>query len=279
MVVGMAISRYQYLSGRRPIHQKEYYEGYYENQPILFDRMFRGYRFTNEECQALCQGEWLEVHNLQNGMVLYGVRGSLYKDIFASANSSLPIYIFKVKTSLVNNPTYQFSKRKPYFGPNKSEISYDYKQQIEQPSEPEKPRQTQFILHEASVDMFSDEEDSKLAAMISAAAELPKVVDVKVNENNVKIFVPVIAGQRYTEHGMEPVSESELQAISDVSEDKNVDNFVDNVDNYGKDTHYDEIVMDAEHELFMDLMSDDALEDDMSENPYLVDGSDEEPFE
>lgn len=260
-------SRYQSLSGRKPIHQREYFEGYYENKPILFDRVFRGYRFSNEECMALCQGEWLEVHNLQNGVVLYGVRGCLYKDVFASAKSSVPVYIFKVKQSLVNNPTYVFSKRTPYFGPdsvsNDVVVHRDHEKDIAK-------KKTQFILHESSLDVFSDEEDSKLAAMVSTTISLPNVVDVKTNENNIKIFVPVIAGYRYTENGLESITNDE----NHVSADKNVSNF-------------DEVVKNAETELYDKLFSSDDFEEpnldeidpQYLQNPNLVDGSDDIPFD
>ena len=287
-------SRYQSLSGRKPVHQKEYFEGYYENKPILFDRVFRGYRFSNEECMALCQGEWLEVHNLQNGLVSYGVKGCLYKDVFASAKSSVPVYIFKVKQSLVNNPNYLFAKRTPYFGPKTTESSYDFTKQVsgddvvqeehgkelENKSESKK---TQFILHEASLDVFSDEEDSKLAAMVSTMTSLPNVVEVKTNKNNIKVFVPVIAGYRYTEHGLEPIGGDD-----GVSSEKFVDEILhDDAAVAVVEPNFDKVIQDAEADLYDELFgSDDFEEPNFDEidpqylqSPYLVDGSENIPFE
>lgn len=291
-------SRYQSLSGRKPIHQREYFEGYYENKPILFDRVFRGYRFSNEECMALCQGEWLEVHNLQNGVVLYGVRGCLYKDVFASAKSSVPVYIFKVKQSLVNNPTYVFSKRTPYFGPNNTELPYDFTKRMSNdvilPGEPtgesenkSEDKKIQFILHEASLDVFSDEEDSKLAAMVSTTTSLPNVVGVKTNMNNVKVFVPVIAGYRYTENGLEPIEDKEVLSTEKpvheiVYEDKDVVTVESDVK-----SDFDEVVQGEEVALYDELFSSDDFEEpnldeidpQYVQSPYLVDGPDNIPFD
>lgn len=270
----MSIIRYQSLSGRKPVSQKEYYEGYYDNKRILFDRVFRGYRFSDEECRALCQGEWLEVHNLQNGMVLYGVRGCLHQDIFASVNSDVPVYIFKVKTSLVNNPKYRFADRKPYYGPNKPEPVKD---------EIEPKKKTQFILHESSVDTFSDEEDSKMAARVAAATSLPDVVEVKTNENNIKIFVPVIAGYRYTDDGMELVKDDGVLPVNKNSDNQTVvfddEQAIDesSVADVSMDVEdiIDDVVIDYESDVYDELFSDD---DGINEQYVDEYGSDDVPF-
>ena len=203
--------RYDTLKGKRPVQQKEYYEGIFQNKPVLFDRHFREYRFTDAECKALCDGEWLEVHNLQNGAILYGVQGHLQQDIFASAKSSIPIYVFKSTSSLLHNPSYSFENRTPYFGPNPANFqntNMSSQQSIHINHNTGEPKKPTVILHESVLDEFSDEEDSKLAAMI-AAPELPEIVEVKTNENNIKIFVPVIAGYRYTKYGLEMMPDEE----------------------------------------------------------------------
>lgn len=200
-------SRYRSLQGRQTIHPKEYYEGVYKNQPILFDRNFREYRFTDAECAALCNGEWLEVHNLKNGTVFYGVRGRIQEDIFASAKSNIPVYVFKVKTSLVNNPRYNFDKRVPNFGP-KSVVSNDQKPTQQNSVTEHMSSKSNIVFHQALVDEFSTEEDAKLAAMISAPI-LPEIVEVPTSDGSIPIFVPVIAGHRYTKQGLEMIPDVE----------------------------------------------------------------------
>lgn len=309
----MNSSRYQSLAGRRPVHQKEYFEGYYQNKPILIDRMFRGHRFSDEECKALCQGEWLELHNLQNGIVLYGVRGCLHQDIFASAKSSIPVYVFKVKTSLVNNPSYRFDDRKPYFGSNQSESAYDYSKTVNHDVESGvKVKKTKFILHESSVDAFSDNNDSELAAMVAANMMLPKVVEVKKNENDVKIFVPVIAGYRYTENGLEMIQDDEATFGDDVNQQMDVEKDVElqesadtirestneTVDEQSisgvqdvvidEDSYYNNVVADAESDLYNNMFRSededfeepylDEIEPSDWMNPNLVEGIDDLPF-
>lgn len=215
-------SVYNRLRGSRPFTAKEYYDGVYHGEPIRFDRNFRGYRFNDAECAALCNGEWIEVHGLRNNTVMYGVQGCLQEDVFASVKSDVPVYQFKVRKSLVNNPSYDFQKRELYFGPDEENAGANYEknkaqkeiqkkthEKVEQP--PIKPK---MILHQSLVDEFSNEDDAKLAAML-AAPELPPVVKISVpDENNnkkneVPIFVPVLAGYRFTAHGLEMVADEQ----------------------------------------------------------------------
>lgn len=213
-------SVYDGLTGRRPVYQKEYYSGMYQRMPILFDRKFRSYRFTDAECAALCNGEWLEVHGLQNGTVSYGVSGCLQEDIFASVKSEKPIYIFKVKKTLVNNPAYDFNKRKPYYGPNsvQSNAQNDTMSMLKnvlKKGQSEEEKKPKMVLHQPLVDTFSDERDAELAARITAP-DLPPVVKVSVPNMSTKlpIFIPVIAGYKFTENGMEMVQDEKSMADS-----------------------------------------------------------------
>ena len=60
---------------------KEKYEGVWNGENVRFTRVWRGRRFTDEECAALCAGETLEVRDLvsQKTGKTYGVRAKLDK--------------------------------------------------------------------------------------------------------------------------------------------------------------------------------------------------------
>lgn len=57
---------------------KEYYEGTWRGKQVKFNRVFRGHRFTDDECERLLAGEEIEVLNLKakTGST-YGVVGAL----------------------------------------------------------------------------------------------------------------------------------------------------------------------------------------------------------
>ena len=60
------------------ITEKEKYEGKWNGKAVKFTRTWRGHRFTDEECEALCRGEEIEVLGLvaKSGKT-YGVVGKL----------------------------------------------------------------------------------------------------------------------------------------------------------------------------------------------------------
>ena len=72
-------TKYSSLSGRssRPAEVEDKYTGTWCGQTVSFDRNFRGHRFTDEECEALCKGERIEVHNIQNRNGVYAIQGKL----------------------------------------------------------------------------------------------------------------------------------------------------------------------------------------------------------
>jgi len=60
--------------------EKEYYHGIYKGiEEIRFNRLFRGYKFTDEECERLLAGDELIVRNLvsQSSGKTYHVRARL----------------------------------------------------------------------------------------------------------------------------------------------------------------------------------------------------------
>lgn len=72
-------TKYSSLAGRssRPVEKEDKYTGTWCGQTVSFDRNFRGHRFTDEECEALCKGERIEVHNIQNRNGVYAIQGKL----------------------------------------------------------------------------------------------------------------------------------------------------------------------------------------------------------
>lgn len=77
------------------------YQGFWHGQEVSFPRDFRGYRFTDEECQALCNGNRVEVHNIQGKHGVYAVQGILARSAFGTMK-------FDVLDTVPNNPDWKF---------------------------------------------------------------------------------------------------------------------------------------------------------------------------
>lgn len=224
-------SRYQTLQGRQEVKQKEYFEGFYQDKMILIDRNFRGHRLSDEECQALCMGEWIEIHNLSMNAVAYGVRGKLERDFLTKHPSQMPVYVFKSKMTLNNDPNYRFEDRAPYFGPGESKYgprpeikqeAYDAAklQTSRQPipvvhKRGEMPDEEQY-LREVLVDKSATEEDAKLAAAL-AADEYPGITETK-DASGLTIWIPTVMDVPITEVRIQKTDEK----IDIVSEDVQV---------------------------------------------------------
>ena len=58
--------------------QKEKYSGVWNGSAVRFNRVFRGHRLTDKECERLCAGEEIEIRDLvgKSGKT-YGVTGRL----------------------------------------------------------------------------------------------------------------------------------------------------------------------------------------------------------
>ena len=95
------------LYSRLNTHRKdeeEKYEGFWNGVPVSFKRNFRGHRFTDEECSALCRGERIEVHNIKGKYGTYAVQGCL---------SSLDmgfytLFKFDAIDTVPNNPDFKY---------------------------------------------------------------------------------------------------------------------------------------------------------------------------
>lgn len=98
-------SRYsQIQSGRYQKSETAMYSGFWHGRPVTFPRDFRGHRFSDEECEALCKGQRIEVHNIQGMNCKYAVQGRLQvQDIGLG-----PSVRFVVIDTVPNNPDYVF---------------------------------------------------------------------------------------------------------------------------------------------------------------------------
>lgn len=242
-------TRYTSLGNQKPVKEKEYYQGVFQNKPIMIDRQFREHRLTDEECKALCNGEVIEIHNLHNNGTAYGVRGMLREDLFSRGCFEMPVYVFKATMPVLNKPDYDFSKRhvvktqdlsnnqtvKPKdeesdmrdaLAKEESDLQQWSQQAMTEDdivshiakSHTKRPR---LILHASSLDEYSDEEDSKLAARVAANADgLTPVVPLYKTAEDLKVYVPVIAGMVYTKNGISVVpDEDAMREKYDVQDD------------------------------------------------------------
>lgn len=66
------------MSTGKKFEEKEKYEGTWNGKHVKFSRTWGGYRFTDEECEALCNGDEIEIFGLKSKAGKeYGVRGKL----------------------------------------------------------------------------------------------------------------------------------------------------------------------------------------------------------
>ena len=59
--------------------QKEKYEGVWNGRDVRFNRVWRGHRLTDKECEALCNGDTIDIDGLKSQKTgnSYGVRARL----------------------------------------------------------------------------------------------------------------------------------------------------------------------------------------------------------
>lgn len=89
---------------RKDAKEEEKYHGIWQGESIEFKRNFRGHRFTDEECQALCRGENIEVHNIEGKYGVYAVQGHL-----TSLNMGFyTLYKFDAIDTVPNKPDFKY---------------------------------------------------------------------------------------------------------------------------------------------------------------------------
>lgn len=188
----------------------ERYSGRWNGRDVSFDRVFRGRRFTDEECQALCDGELIEIHNINGNGLVYGVSGGLKE-------SALGV-VFKTVDTLLNNPDYNFSNRQRRYMDNRRTVNADSESSIDLPDGAD------LVL--GVLDEFSDDDDSRIAAVIAGdlMQDMPEIrrTDYIVGEK-LPVYVPVIRGVgTFTADGFvpEPEVESEPEVDSNPDDDE-----------------------------------------------------------
>lgn len=69
--------------GNSMSNEKEKYEGMWNGKTVKFNREYCGHRFTDEECESLCNGNQIEIHGLvaKSGNT-YGVYGKLSEQTY-----------------------------------------------------------------------------------------------------------------------------------------------------------------------------------------------------
>lgn len=91
----------------------EYFTGKWRGRDVRFRRTFRGHRFSDAECEALCAGNRIEVHNLEGKNGSYAVQGML-----ASEDSLFgQRVVFKVIDTVPNRVNFRFGET-PLYNPS-----------------------------------------------------------------------------------------------------------------------------------------------------------------
>ena len=179
-------------SGLKPTKNpdKEMYKGNWNGHNVEFERVFRGYRFSDEECEALCRNEMLEVHGLERDGVKYSVAGCLRESAFAGFSTDFVSVKFKVDHTISYNPEYRFENRRVMKADGAmvtEEVSTPEPKIIESSASSD----DEFInnFDPSAFDSLSDEMDAKMVAMLSAPL-LPPVIQVQ-GHGEMPVFIPV----------------------------------------------------------------------------------------
>lgn len=93
----------------RSSDQTEMFHGMFRGEPVEFSRAFRGHRFTDEECEALCRGESLRVH-VNHGTAGYDVLGALDVQTIQGVRQTFRFVKFVPRGSL---PSLQVTQAEP----------------------------------------------------------------------------------------------------------------------------------------------------------------------
>lgn len=136
---------------------------------ISFDRVFRGYRFSDDECQALLQGYYVDVNNIEYCGVKYSVRGRLEETI-SQIETITYSYVRFTPVYTLTNRSVRDEKVESAFDVNNENLGDEAR------------------LEAAMLEM--EDEDAEFMAMLDAP-ECPKVVKVSRRNEPAK-YVPVI---------------------------------------------------------------------------------------
>ena len=91
-----------------PLSNNPTYEGVWHGKTVRFERVFRGYALSDEECVALCNGHAIELHGLERHGVKYAVIGALQESIYPGLRQSFTEVKLKALKTIPYDPEYQF---------------------------------------------------------------------------------------------------------------------------------------------------------------------------
>lgn len=172
----MTQSRYSSLSPAKN-EVVEMFRGQWHGKQVEFERVFRGYRFSDGECEALCRDELLEVHGLERNGTQYSVVGSLQDSMFSGFSREFASVKFKPVRTISFDPEYRFETRHICYADGHVEPAVA--------SEPERQVEDTSAEDEAFIDSFNldaftlenDDMEARMAAMI-AAPTLPVITQI-----------------------------------------------------------------------------------------------------
>ena len=84
------------------------YSGQWHGKNVRFERVFRGYSLSDEECKALCDGHAIEIHGLERHGVKYAVVGALQESIYPGLRQSFAEVKLKALKTIPYDPEYKF---------------------------------------------------------------------------------------------------------------------------------------------------------------------------
>lgn len=154
----------------------EKYYGYLDGNPVEFNRVFRGYRFTDEECERLCRGDTLVVDRVRGSGGDYGLKGHLEDRVFDGARG--PVHIVRFVCDDIYPPGVK--KRIDDGGYLASDEDLILPKRTR--SDPERDRMY-------GTDEWSDAFDRQLAAMVASPA-LPHVETIYYGDSDEPDFEP-----------------------------------------------------------------------------------------
>ena len=91
-----------------PMSNNPMYEGRWHGKNVRFERVFRGYTLSDEECKALCDGHAIEIHGLERHGVKYAVVGALQESIYQGLRQSFEEVKVKALKTIPYDPEYTF---------------------------------------------------------------------------------------------------------------------------------------------------------------------------
>lgn len=91
-----------------PLSSNPMYEGIWHGKNVRFERVFRGYSLSDEECRALCDGHAIELHGLERHGVKYAVVGALQESIYQGLRQSFTEVKLKALKTIPYDPEYVF---------------------------------------------------------------------------------------------------------------------------------------------------------------------------